>query len=138
MDIYTSYFAKLNQIEEKFPNILPIGIAGKLINGFKYQHFKQLAPSWSIWKEWHDSTYEYKDYRYQLRFFNEVLSKIDKFNLMLEFQDMINNYNKALDRKYDSVVMLCYEKPQDFCHRHIVSEWLRLDYPQVVKGELEL
>jgi len=22
-------------------------------------------------------------------------------------------------------VMVCYEKPEDFCHRHIVAQWLQ-------------
>lgn len=25
----------------------------------------------------------------------------------------------------ESCVMVCYEKPGDFCHRHIVSRWLK-------------
>ena len=27
----------------------------------------------------------------------------------------------ALDR----LTLLCYEKPSDFCHRHLVANWLR-------------
>jgi hypothetical protein len=26
---------------------------------------------------------------------------------------------------YFSGHYLCYEKPQDFCHRHLVSDWMR-------------
>lgn len=23
------------------------------------------------------------------------------------------------------IALLCYEKPDDFCHRHLVADWLR-------------
>lgn len=23
-----------------------------------------------------------------------------------------------------NIVLLCYEKPEDFCHRHLVADWL--------------
>ena len=55
---------------------------------------------------------------------------------MWEFQELIESTNKAFDRNYDSIVMLCYEIPSKFCHRHIVAEWLRLDYPEMVEGEI--
>ena len=24
----------------------------------------------------------------------------------------------------DQIILLCYEKPDDFCHRHLVAQWL--------------
>ena len=27
--------------------------------------------------------------------------------------------------KSDEFALICYEKPSDFCHRHLVSEWLK-------------
>ena len=24
----------------------------------------------------------------------------------------------------DNAVMLCYEKPGDFCHRHLIADWI--------------
>jgi len=26
----------------------------------------------------------------------------------------------------DRIILLCYEKPADFCHRHIVADWLNV------------
>lgn len=137
MKIYTSYYGRLRDLKENCPNVLPVAISGKAIDGFdKSLHFNRLAPTWDIWKEWHDSTNPYKDYRYQLRFFNEVLSKVDKQALLLEFQETLDAYSKAEGKNYDSIVMLCYEIPSKFCHRHIVAEWLKLDYPDIVLGEI--
>lgn len=33
--------------------------------------------------------------------------------------------NKIIDQLPDGAVLLCYESPNKFCHRHIVSYWLR-------------
>lgn len=27
--------------------------------------------------------------------------------------------------KYRNKVLLCYERPEDFCHRHLIAEWLK-------------
>ena len=29
----------------------------------------------------------------------------------------------AKRRTSDKIILLCYEKPGDFCHRHLVSDW---------------
>lgn len=31
---------------------------------------------------------------------------------------------KRFSNDIDKIVLLCYEKPNDFCHRHLVSNWL--------------
>lgn len=30
----------------------------------------------------------------------------------------------AVDNGKDKIVMMCYESPDQFCHRHLVSHWL--------------
>ena len=30
--------------------------------------------------------------------------------------------------QYDIVIFLCYEKPSDFCHRHILADYLKTHY----------
>lgn len=32
---------------------------------------------------------------------------------------------EVADALPEGAVLLCYEKPTDFCHRHIAAEWLR-------------
>lgn len=34
------------------------------------------------------------------------------------------NPNDILKELGEDAVLLCYEKPGDFCHRHLVSQWL--------------
>lgn len=40
--------------------------------------------------------------------------------------DIINKIRKlSVENGFKEVVLLCYERPNDFCHRHLVAEWLR-------------
>ena len=109
MKIYTSYYAKIKKIPE---NMCLISIAGKCPDFYKGHEYKFLAPKWSffkIWKETHDNDF------YVEHFNKEVLSQLDP-------DQVVNDFIRLSQGK--DVVMLCYEKPSDFCHRHLVADWL--------------
>ena len=110
--IYTSYFAKLSKLPS---NITPIAICGKSPEWYKGIQYKKLAPKWSffsIWKETHDNDY------YIQHFNEEVLSPINADDIIHEL------YSLAGKNQDENIVLICYEKPGDFCHRHLVAEWL--------------
>jgi len=53
--------------------------------------------------------------------FNEqVLDKLNATDVVLDFSRLSYDYN--IGKK--DVCLICYEKPSDFCHRHLVAEWL--------------
>ena len=107
--IYTTYFAKLKSLPE---NIVPVSICGKAPAGYKGLQYKVLAPRYDFfmkWKETQDNDYYIQCYREQ------VLSK-------LKANDVINTLYTMSNGK--DIALVCYEKPQDFCHRHIVADWL--------------
>lgn len=123
--IYTSYFANIKNIDtEKY---MPIGIAGKSPEGWKFPEYKKLAPSWSIWSEWHDAMEFAKGApdaailedeackEYTKRFVGEILAN-------REPETVLGDISKLADGKIP--VLCCYEKPGEFCHRHIVADWL--------------
>ena len=33
------------------------------------------------------------------------------------------NLSEKQNEYYNSIVLICYEKPDDFCHRHLVANW---------------
>ena len=134
MDIYTAYYPKCTDLVEKY-HCCPVSIAGKAPNGFAYPEYKKLAPSWSIWKEWHDSTDPYKDYRYQIRYVTEILSNIDVREVVDELNSLRIAYNESRGTNLIDVALICYERPENFCHRHIVGEWLKLKLPEMYAGE---
>jgi hypothetical protein len=106
--IYTSYFAKLKFLPD---NIIPISICGKAPDWYKGLQYKKLAPKYDFfmkWKENHDNDF-------YIKCFNEqVLNKLSPRTAMGELYVLSGGKDVAL---------ICYEKPSDFCHRHLVADW---------------
>lgn len=115
MKIYTSYFANKKQLVEA--GIMPIGIALYPPRWFGGKSIKSVAPTHSILKDPY-----FTEERYTQRYREEVLANVD----LQEFIEQINSLSNGQD-----VALCCYEKPEDFCHRHILADWinehLRLD-----------
>lgn len=48
--------------------------------------------------------------------------------------DPEKTYNDIVSKYGDSIVLLCFEKPGDFCHRRLVAEWfeekLQVEVPE--------
>lgn len=107
--IYTSYYAMLNKIPK---NIIPVSIAGKAPDFYKGLEYKKLAPKYPFFKVWKETG----DNDYYIRHFQEeVLDKTDVMTVLADLLRMTNSYE---------ICLLCYEKPGDFCHRHLVADWL--------------
>lgn len=125
--IYTTYFAKIRKLPD---NVIPISIAGKAPNGYTGLQYKKLAPKYIFFQEWkknHDNEY------YIECFQKEVLDKLNPQQVITELFDLVpERFNKRLkqtnsslwDNPYVHIALVCYEKPTDFCHRHLVAEWL--------------
>lgn len=113
--IYTSYFAKLNSLPD---NIIPISICGKAPDWYKGLEYKKLAPKYDFfmkWKENHDNDY-------YIKCFNEqVLDKLDPTYTFIELKALCG---VPIMGDVD-ICLICYEKPSDFCHRHLVADWFK-------------
>ena len=108
--IYTTYFAKLKSLPK---DIVPISICGKAPNNYNGLQYKKLAPKYDFfmkWKENHDNDY------YICCFDNQVLSVLNPTQIVADLTAMAAGRDVAL---------VCYERPRDFCHRHLVAEWLQ-------------
>ena len=112
--IYTSYFAKLKSLPE---NVIPIAICGKVPEWYNGLQYKKLAPKYDFfmkWKENHDNDY-------YIECFNEqVLDTLKSEVVVAELSKMAVNANN----NFEHICLICYEKPSDFCHRHLVADWL--------------
>ena len=108
MKIYTSYFAKGKTLRAQ--NIVLINIALYPPPNAKCANLQCVAPTHSILFD------KYKtDDRYTHRYQKEVLDKLDAHKVLEQIIRLSNGRDVAL---------CCYEKPDDFCHRHILAEWL--------------
>ena len=109
--IYTSYFAKIKDLPE---NIVPISISAKPPRGYTGLQFKKLAPTYNIlmeWKKTGDTEAYIEEYD------DVILCCFKPHKIVAELMAMIPE-----DKE---IALVCFEKSEDFCHRHLVAEWLR-------------
>ena len=116
--IYTSYFAKLKSLPN---NIIPISICAKVPSWYEGLQYKKLAPKYDFfmkWKENHDNDY-------YIKCFNEqVLNELNVLTVIKDLIDLIPQDLISEQGLNKTICLVCYEKPSDFCHRHLVAEWL--------------
>lgn len=106
--IYTGYFAKVN--DYKKANLVTVSIAGKAPDFYNGAQYKALAPTWKIFSRWKKG--EIDDMQYTVEF-TQQLATLDKEAV----RRMLNSFG-------GDIILLCYEKPGTFCHRHIVADWI--------------
>lgn len=109
--LYTSYFANIKKLPN---NIIPISISLKSPKWYKGFEYKKLAPSYNILVNYKT---DYDEVKYIERFNDEILSKLDASQVISE----LNRFAGGSDK---NIVLLCYETPLEFCHRHLVAKWL--------------
>ena len=109
MLIYTSYFGNLKNIPK---DIIPIAICGKSPDWYNGIEYKKLAPKYGFFQGWKKNG----DNNYYIEHFNkEVLDKLSAATVYEELEGLCDGWACAL---------ICYEKPKDFCHRHLIADWL--------------
>ena len=112
MKIYTSYLAKSKKAIDK--GLLPIAIVRYLPKNVNILNITTLAPNAGL-------LHRYKTDNDEVNYtkeFNNYLNSLSPENIInqLTFISM-QNENK-------DIVLICYEKSTDFCHRHLVANWL--------------
>lgn len=113
----TSYFNKCKTlINAGYTNL--VSIAGKTLPYFveqikngdnRFKEYKKLAPKYDWWKQWHSGFMT--DEQYIEKYYETVLNNLDA--------------NEVVKELGDDAILLCYEAPNKFCHRHIVAEWIK-------------
>ena len=85
--------------------------------GFVGKASPQLAPKRKFWTIWHNNIGKISDEantRYYIQeYYRQVLSRLNLDELLSEEKDPI---------------LLCYEKGQEFCHRHVLAEYIEMKY----------
>ena len=111
-----------NYYECKAGNLISISHDKGKSAGFTGKTIPKLAPNrqfWDVWRNNIGKISEEKNNRYYIEeYYKQILSKIDIAELLKGEKDPI---------------LLCYEKEQAFCHRHIVAEYVEIKYGIKVK-----
>jgi uncharacterized protein (DUF488 family) len=80
-------------------------------------HYPYLAPSWDIVRAYKDGSMNANEYTvHYLKLLDE--GTWDGANHILKTPQQV------IDELPEGAVLLCYEKPTDFCHRHVAARWL--------------
>lgn len=99
--IYTSNYSK----NGTHPNA--VSIAGRCPEWYTGRQYKKLAPKiWFFKKYKEDGDEEF----YKIHYRKEVLDVLDP--------------NEVYREIGENAILLCWEKSNCFCHRHLVGEWL--------------
>ncbi|MBR3280236.1 MAG: DUF488 family protein [Clostridia bacterium] len=114
--IYTGNYEECN-----VGNLISIsGDKGRSV-GFVGKSIMELAPKkvfWNVWKENIGKIPEEENTMFYVQhYYDEVLSQVDVMDLL---KDEV------------SPVLLCYEKGDKFCHRHVLAEYIQLEYGIIV------
>lgn len=117
MRILTSYFGMARKIASLHPDFVQVAICGKMTFPWRGLRYAGLAPKpwfFAEWKKSHDND------SFAGHFADEVLASLDRNEVKRDLAELAGGENKT-------IVLMCYEKPTDFCHRHIVSRWINGD-----------
>lgn len=117
MRIYTSYFGVINKVKAKYHG--KVGLIDIARFGDKYGQcdfrFADIAPSEKLLRDYKSKSIGEK--QYSVRYMEEVLECLDAKKVELAFRSMCD----ALG--VEDLVLFCYEKPNEFCHRHLFAHW---------------
>lgn len=112
MIIHTTYFANLRNIPR---NMVPIAICRGLPAWYSGLAYEKLAPTYDILMEYKlGEAGGLAEDQYINRYRFEILSELDVDEVYETLLDMAGGKPFCL---------VCYEKSDDFCHRHIVADW---------------
>jgi uncharacterized protein YeaO (DUF488 family) len=106
MEIYTSYFGNLKALHKA--GVMPIGIARWKPRFYEGVNMFSVAPTRYMLSD----DCEHEEY---LELYDEILRKRGAQSILGEICTIAQGRNVAL---------LCYEKPGDFCHRHLLADFL--------------
>lgn len=115
VNIYTSYFGNLRKLPK---DIVPISICGKAPDWYKGLQYKKLAPKYGFFQKWK----EIRDNDYYTECFDkEVLQLLNPHEVVKELFDLAKTQQ---GENIMGICLICYEKPEDFYHRHLSADWL--------------
>lgn len=127
IDFYTSYYANYENIPK---NYICVPISRVVPDGFSdYPNITIIKDNFIAPDD--NLLFDYKNGRideieYKKRYINKICTYINSCDRFNDLFDWAKAVDKHYGDEYDGIVFLCYEKPGDFCHRHIFSKLLNL------------
>lgn len=113
-DIYTGYYAQMKRYRQM--GLIPVSIAYLTPQWYDGEVCFELAPSRTLLKRWKQG--EITEEEYTKQYLHHLDNDVQWSKVWKKL--------KQISAKYDGsdLVLCCYEKAGDFCHRHILAEYL--------------
>ena len=128
--IYTSYFRhkKVKEYSKALsdrPLLIPIcrGLT-RLDTNIYYTWYRELAPSEELLNQYNKA--RTKSPSLKTWFTEKYLKELDILRENNTLQKYVDQLQELV--KYNDVILLCYEKSSEFCHRHILSWYVKEYY----------
>lgn len=123
-NIYTSYFDN-KKLKGKHNDMFLIPVCNRVYvwDGYS-EHYSELAPDMREVEKLHEAMIVTE--RMKRDFTQKYIEKLD----FLRKEKVLDRYVDDLElrKSFQDVVLLCYEKPKEFCHRHILAKYLNECY----------
>lgn len=104
--IYTSYYARNTENPDS------IAISASIPHYYKGKWMPELGPEWKTLDKLANGEYPSNN-----EYVADYLRDVTNRGLTPE---------KIWEMLPDGAILLCYEKPEDFCHRRVLAEWLEM------------
>ena len=133
MKHFTSYYANYNNIPKNYmcigiSRVCPEWFANNELENFTFVRDNFLAPSEELLQGYKDGTINQEQYKRQ--YVTDVMTKV----VDMGYTDLgawMKNADKVfatMMHQWDGLVFMCYERPEEFCHRHIFRKMLKNVY----------
>lgn len=117
MEVRTGYFSYTKKYEEM--GYFCVSIARMTPKFFKGVTFEDLAPSNILLARYKKGQLSNEEFAYA--YINQI-----KY---LPFDSIFNKlFELAKSEKSKGIVLLCYEKSDNFCHRHVLADYLNENF----------
>ena len=112
--IYTGYYTNIKKYEEA--GLVPIAISGKVPDFYDGLTYPDFAPRYEMFQKWKNGEITNEGY---VREYRAYLDTLDKEEIRQDFNS---------PHECNNMILLCYEKSGDFCHRHVLADWLEENF----------
>lgn len=103
--LYTSNYARQGQNPKAY------AVSVKPPDWYEGKTLPLLAPTWDIVSGIQKGVFTYDDYR-------------EEYLRLLEDRNKNNKVTDLIKSLPEGSFLLCYEPPNEFCHRHILGQWI--------------
>ena len=112
-ELYTGYFAKCKKYREA--GYTPVSVAGVTPKGCVDEKWVDFAPRKELFYQWKEGLIS------DILYGREYIRYLET----IPAEDIEELRELTKENRY---VMCCYEKSDDFCHRHYLAHYLRTKY----------